>query len=694
MQVPLLFLDQTVLEEVRPSLWIRVFDAVGWPESLQSKRDSLRPPDVRHALERDSLSEELLLALEILHTLGTDAGRDAIAAAMADQRLPAEVLPANLGARELALELFLRQREDASLADVLVRAQTQAEERSDHRRYNEFLGKDARPVSGLRAKGELLQAELREYCLANDLGDHVHVHAFEDGGTYVFQVIRSHSTKKPRAVIPGQVGRTTIEYRPVHADILRYESAFGRLRIAARVPSVVEFYRRTLGRVLFSDEDFFSGDAVCNLRVLQQRGQAALDNHGIPLIGRVRMTECMWERGDQGALLIRSTDCFRTIEELGLSLTEGQLVQAKLKLQVIGASTRPLNVSIRASRIELSAKRHEKLTDQFLDAIGIRVRRREETPDLWSLRPWRHSVSVWRSVFGRDTDGLVESRVLIPVRLQSTSSPDHEGAGRILEAIPIESAGWYGVSLAPEIPPRSLSATDLDGLELQPERLREYLRAHLGLTSEAAPWDDSQELLDLGDLVLANARVRLTYALRQPSAGIGDRLRARAPGAHLVLLMPSPREGVSELPTAVLPSPFPEREQVIRAVVAACGLSSVAPALYRVRDGVRLIVDAQQQQIWVDGVLISSARPDTHAFRFIEAMVKAMPEAVSHAALTEVLSAARKDTDGTVTARQAKSRAVQYITEDLAKAGRQLDDDPFPRAGTGCYRCTLTSQVI
>ena len=43
-------------------------------------------------------------------------------------------------------------------------------------------------------------------------------------------------------------------------------------------------------------------------------------------------------------LHLRAPDYFRQIEELGLPLTEGALLQAKLKLDVIGPSTRPVTV--------------------------------------------------------------------------------------------------------------------------------------------------------------------------------------------------------------------------------------------------------------------------------------------------------------------------------------------------------------
>ncbi len=120
MQVPLAFIDESVIEEISLSLWRSLFDALGWPESLKAKIASLVHPDVLRYLESEAPDSELLEALDVIHTLGTEAGREAIAAAMADQHVSPDALPDGLGEREAALWLFLRQREDVALAEVLV----------------------------------------------------------------------------------------------------------------------------------------------------------------------------------------------------------------------------------------------------------------------------------------------------------------------------------------------------------------------------------------------------------------------------------------------------------------------------------------------------------------------------------------------------------------------------------------------
>src|SRR6266571_5809093 len=121
MQLPLAYLDAAVIEEVPIDVWREVFEATGWPESLASKRSSFGHEDVLHAFSQDNPTDSLLQALETLHALGTEAGREAIVSAMNDRRVPVDALPADKGEREFALRLYLAQRSNASMADVFAR---------------------------------------------------------------------------------------------------------------------------------------------------------------------------------------------------------------------------------------------------------------------------------------------------------------------------------------------------------------------------------------------------------------------------------------------------------------------------------------------------------------------------------------------------------------------------------------------
>jgi hypothetical protein len=692
MQIPLAHMDSAVLEEVPIPLWTELFEAVGWPQSLAPKRaTTFTYDDVLAAIQSDRLNDELLLALETLHRLGTPEGRETINAVMSDRHIPLDALPHDLGERELALRLFLKQRGDGALAEVFSRAQVQIQE-GEQRRFNDFIGRKAQRVRDVAAKGKALEDAVREFCKQSDLGDHVHVRVFDDDdGTLRFQIMRSHHTRTPLAVLPGSAARATIKYRPVHADLARYEPSIGRLRITARASSMVEFYRKIFGRVLFNDDLFFYGDPVCSLRVLQDGGRNAL-RHRVLGVGRVWMTECLWERGDGQRVTIHAADCFDTIEELNLNLVEGELLQAKLKMEVTGRSARPLIVNVRApSRIEVSQVQHEIVVNEVLDAIGIRnARTVAREADFWSLYPWRHPISTWRALFGSGTDALVNAGVLNKIQLDAVTAAGHSGAGRVLDAQPLSAGEFFGVSQAPEIPSRSLSATNLDGLELDVPAFQSHIRKLLVLSRAVErPSDDG--LLDLGVLQVGDYSFRLTYAVRQPPSNAAAIVNARAvAGTRAVILLPTTGDEVPGIPSVMLDNPLPAKDALVRAIATKLNLTEQLPAILTAPEKARLIVDTRRGAIWFDRIEVPDLKPGTHQFLFTELLAKNAPGAVSKEELVKHLSGGRSD--GDQAARSAKTKAKKAIADALEAAGIHFQD-PF-RSENGCYRLTVLPYIV
>jgi hypothetical protein len=197
MQLSLDFLDASAIEEVPVTLWREVFDALGWPASLEGKRETFTHADVAEAIRRDDLSDFLVHALEILHTLGTEKGREAIVGVMEERRVRLKTLPEGASERELAMHLYLGHRNDASLADVLARAQIEAQDGGDQCRYNEFLGAEPRRVNDVCKKREPLRDAVLRHCQEADLGDHVQVDVLEDDDIYVFTQECPFSFKMP-----------------------------------------------------------------------------------------------------------------------------------------------------------------------------------------------------------------------------------------------------------------------------------------------------------------------------------------------------------------------------------------------------------------------------------------------------------------------------------------------------------------
>lgn len=692
MQIPLANMDAAILEEVSIPLWTRLFDAVGWPSSLPAKgAATFSHDDVLNALQSDALSDELLLALETLQIVGTPAGRESVAAVMSDRHIPLNALPYDLGEREFALHVFLKQREDAAFVDVLARVQIQLEE-GDHRCFNDFIGKGTNAVTDATSKRQALEETIRDHCEKNDLGNHVQVRVFkEDDGTARFLIMRSDRTRTPLAIIPGSTGRATIKYRPVHADLVRYEAGVGRLRITARSAAIVEFYRRVFGRILFNDDTFFYGDPVCSLRVLQENGRAALERHRVRGVGRIWMTECLWERGDGERVIFRARDCFDTIQELKLNIAEGELLQAKFKMEVTGKSARPVIVSVRApSRIEVSQGQHESLVNDVLEDIGIRNAKMAPSVDLWSLHPGRHPNATWRALAGSDMDALVNAGALKQIQLDAIEAPGHPGAGRVLQAENVSRGDFIGVSQAPEIPSQSLSATHLDGFAFDPRAFQAHVRGIWELSDTAAvPSDDG--LVDLGVLTVGDYSFRLTYALRRPPANAADVINGRAAGSRAIILLPNASNDVPGVPSVLVPRLVPARNALVRTIASRLSLTEHLPAFMTAPDNARLIVDTKRGEVFFDRIHVTGLITGTHPFNFTELVARNAPRPVPSEELVNMLSSGRRDGDQTV--RTAKSKAKKAIENALEAAGVSSFEDPF-RPENGSYRLTVIPHVV
>lgn len=690
MQIPLALADPVVIEEVSLPLWCELFDALGWPTSLSGKSESLTHEEIMSAFQRDILSDDLLQAIETVHDLGTPEGRETISALLADRQILSNTLPQDLGERELALRLFLSQRNDGALAEVFARAQVQIQE-GNQRRFNDFIGKEPKRIHDLPAIKAELERTILEYCHQEDLGNHVQVRVFDDDdGASRFQIMRSHHTRAPLAIMEGSTSRAKIQYRPVHADLVRYEPTLGRLRITARAASIVQFYRKIFGHVLFEDEAFFDGDPVCSLKVLQEQGRAALENHAVFGVGRVWMTECVWERGDRERLnFFHPHDCFDSIERLGIPLTEGHILQAKLKIQVVGKSARPVTVTVRVpSRIELSQVRHESLINEVLDAIGIRnVHATAPEHDLWTLYPWRQPINAWRDCFGADTDLLASKGILKKTRLDSVEPPAHPGAGRILQAEQISPVEFLGVSQASEIPSQSLSVTDLDGLELMVPAFQRHLREVFNIAGNAAPCTTSSWFLDLGALNIDGHEFRITYALRQPPRDAATDIKKLGSSVTPILLLPKGIVESTGITEVLLDKALPDRQRVVQDIVAASNLAGQASALQTAPPKARLVVDIRLGKIWFDGIEITGLKSGTHPFQFVEILAKNAPATINKYDLATQLSASR--TDGDQATRTAKMEANKHIKAALEAKGLSFED-PF-RSENGSYRLIVTA---
>jgi hypothetical protein len=196
--------------------------------------------------------------------------------------------------------------------------------------------------------------------------------------------------------------------------------------------------------------------------------------------------------------------------------------------------------------------------------------------------------------------------------------------------------------------------------------------------------------LDLGVFTIHDHQFRLTYALRQPPSDAATVTNARSAGLWPVVLLPTgDHDNVTGISTILLDRPLLRREEMIRAIAATFSLTDQLPAVLTVPNSARLVVDTRRGTVWFDKIEMTNLKPSTHQFRFVEALAKAAPAAVSKQDLCAALSAGRED--GEQAARSAKLSAKKAIRDALEAKGLKFEDR-F-RSENGRYRLTVQATV-
>ena len=468
--LPTHFQDFTALMEVATETWRSVLTVAG--ESGRVNGDAFTHAHLRESLNTLDPGKELLDALEVIHELGTEVGREGLHQAALDQQVALNSCD-DEPARELAARVWIESRTHAALAEVLVRARVALFEAGHQRTFREFVGKGTAAAAGFdRTK---LEAAIAQWCQEHQKSEAVEIYTYQRGTDWFCEVLRGEPLK--RLVEIRDRRPAILNFRPAASDLIRYDPQSRRLSIATRAASLVQMYRGVLGTLFASDAAFFAGEDICSLKPLQQHGRRLFEQHRVAGVLHVDVVELQWRRGDRDRLSVRGRDCFQILEDLGTRLNEGELIEAKLDIVFSGVSRRGRVVLKVPNRIDIKAGVHEFLVEQLLDEVGIRgsFGAAPAPSTLWDLYPWRMVEGAWRALIGGAFDRLVQDKTLRPVTLESVAHPNHPSVPGALTVIDLDPTTVVGVSEDPAIGLRTLTPTDVGGFSLDLARLAQKL---------------------------------------------------------------------------------------------------------------------------------------------------------------------------------------------------------------------------
>ncbi len=632
--------------------------------------------NLRAVFEQASTADDLAEVVQTIIDLGDDAGRDAILDAARDQGIDTTTWDGDESSQDLAARTWIESRSDERVANILARALVEVHELKSTRRHQEFCGREALPIDG-RKQRDVLRRKVVAWCEANQRGDHAEVRVYRDRARTIFQLIHGHRIVAPLVV--EESGRKVLRHRPAHFDHVEYDETNGALKISSQSRELIGAYKVIFGEVLFKDSAFFDSDDVCTLWPLQEKGRTALEQHGLgEEIDRVLLVSCVWKHGDD-RFVINGPDCFEAIRrKFNAPLQEGELVEAKLALRFSSGKPRRVVVTIKVpNRIAYRRDiRRDDLIERYLRQIGVRSTSDKSRRHLWTLAEGGHPLEVWKTLEGPHVDELVENGVLKQLSRQSAQHANFPKHGDVLVAHSIdEGHDRYGVSVDPDVPSRTLTLSDRDGLRFDAIAFGKALATDLELDGGVQDIDRGGAIY-LGSRDLGTTpRVAVVLLSRAPQdrAFLADVLYQKYKQAKLVVLVPSGAEGLPGNARIQLDSLSGPHKHLLAKIISELGIEDSVPAQLRAPPGHRLVIDKKTQEIFTDGVKLRIER-DTQPHKFIMVLAGAH-EKNAKLETKDIAALLSPNANSDNVARQAKSDAIKKLKQSFAAEDREVPPD-------------------
>lgn len=445
--------------------------------------------------------------------------------------------------------------------------------------------------------------------------------------------------------------------------------------------------------MLSGKSDFFSDEDVCTLRPLQEHGNDLFERNRPPEILRIDVVELHWRRGDKDRVIVRGKDCFRILRDIGASLREGELVEAKLAIAFAAAASRAQVVLKVPNRIDIKdVGVHEEVVRRVLSDTGIRGTARANTlpVDTWSLFPYRLTDPQWRRRIGPAFDRLVKSGGLRPISLESVTHPDYPDALGALTVAVLPDGARVGTSDDPAIPLRTLSATDYLGYEPDWGVMACQIATAMGIAGGIC--EINPGLWHIGARTFTpQADVSVFLATRAPGEQVGLILRQHAGGSQPVLVIPSDCScnfNVSILKADLPGGPF---DALVQRLVESFGWQSLVPPPLWIKED--LIIDTSKGIVWYRGTELTNLKSETHPYKFAVAVAGAKGRVMAKRELNELLSPARQDDDA---AKTAKADFIKAVRSSFVAAGlpHPTEVNELFGARTGGYALVGSARLL
>ena len=683
--IPPKYRNSTVVRELGVNTWEQIFGAIGYkerPELNELSHDSI----AQFLCTPQTVEDSLIDALEVVHHLGEGMGRQLLEQAADDAGINLEISDDEAD-RELAARVWISSRVKRELLKVLARAQAAFGSIQRSSNLKEFAGESSFNIIGIDE--EKVKKMVSDWCSEHQKSSVVDIFVYNFDSIWCCDIVRGDPVKKVVEIKDGN--QEELSYRPAVLDHIRVEPETGSIGILSRSSTFIPVYREVFGEVLTGNSEFFSGENICSLKPLQEKGKELFESDRPLDILRIDITELRWRRGDKDNFIVKGPDCFRILEDLGAQLTVGELIEAKMRFHIAG-DNRPVRVQIKIpNKIAVNREEYEPVINRYLDTVGIRGRfDGEDTKNFWSLYPWHHPESLWRKHIGGDFDTLKEARCFQNVALQTVRHPDADNLSGVMAVESVApndviAIGEDGLGL------RTLTPSDYKGYKLDFPRVFNELNRKLELIG--SPNQLAGDLWQLGYRVLSDTiTIQVYFVTQKPSAETSLRIRQSLNGYRPVLIFPKSCLANTDFPVVHLDITGFYYEDLIGKIIESMQLKDeIDPALWSRAD---LILDCKRNSIWYQDVKIEGLGVTTHPFKFALLLAQTPGIPVKKEDINRNLSPSSQE-DGI--ARTAKSDLLKKAKKSLEASGHSELAESFKnivRRHRGGYSINCAVEII
>ncbi len=664
-EIPAAYRRLTVIEQVDLATWEKILNAAGEGEYLP--KDGLTKKSLSSFIrDRRYVNNQLIFSLKVIFELGDYAGRNLFQQAADDISEDLQTSD-DESDRELAARVWLLSRRENKYLRILNRAIADYEYSHKSNSVREYAGESSFEIKEIDE--DVIKNKVTEWCQENNKNGVAQLDIAEKAGIFWCYIYRGEPIKKV-PIITDENKRGQLTFHPEACDLVRIDPETGRIGIVTRSDKLRDVYRGVLGDVLTGNSDYFSGENICTLEPLQEKGSRIFEENPPISFHTIRVTELKWVRDRRDTIIVRGKNCLKILEDLNLSFKTGELIEAKLAFEGY-SSRRPSRVTIKVpNRIDIQHDENEDEINRYLTVIGIRGRFDSGfmQKDFWALSPWEFSEIDWRHQIGSDFDILKKTGCFKEIDLPSVRHPNHSTGAGDMTVEQIEKGEYIGISDDPDIGVRTLTATDRKGYKLDFQKIVGEIGKKLGLNTDGEII--ANEIISLGSWSQSLENIQVYLAISEPLNDSLALINDHSKGRKHILIIPEMCPYKGNIPCVSVKIPDLYFNDLLGDIVRALGIEKeIPPPIWHQED---LIIDCGQNRVWFKGCEILKLDPLSHPFKFALHVAKANGNIVKKDELNKLLSPSSHDDR---VASKAKADFLTKVKESFDAVGKGRPDD-------------------